>query len=270
MVAIRKVEEYLKKEKERVDRYLYSLLPLRNDSLKEFSESLRYAVFPGGKRIRPVLLLHLYRLCGGRGNKALPAAAAIELIHSFSLIQDDLPSMDNDDFRRGKPSLHRAYKEFTALLASDYLLILAFQELARHYPAQILCEATRALGLDGLTGGQYLDLTFQKKRLSSEILKEIRTKKTAVLFQLVFRLAALLAGEDKERVNLFGKYGLTFGLAFQIRDDLKDESNGESRQAMNAEIERLTEELTRLENRMKISSPVLAYFRRFLRSEEAG
>jgi len=262
-----KISEFLEKEKGRVDRYLDSLLPQRNDNLKNFSASLRYAVFSGGKRIRPILLLHIYRLCGGGGNKALPAAAACELIHAFSLIQDDLPSMDNDDLRRGKPTLHRAYPEYTALLASDYLLILAFRQLIENYPAEISLAAIDAIGLDGLTAGQFLDLTHLAKNPTVKILAEIRQKKTAALFELVFKLGALIGGAKTGQVNLLAEYGRDFGIAFQVRDDLNDAEKIEPPSVMKKKITLLVDRMQAIEQKLKISSPLLDYFRKFLQEK---
>jgi len=259
-----KISKFLKKEKSRVNQYLGSILPRRNDNLKTFTASLRYAVFSGGKRIRPILLLHTYRLCGGRGNKALPAAAAVELIHAFSLIQDDLPSMDNDDMRRGKPTLHRAYPEYAALLASDYLLILSFRQLIENYPLKITLAAIDAVGLDGLTGGQFLDLTYLAKNPAAEILEEIRRKKTAALFELVFKLGAMIAGAKAGRVRLMAEYGRDFGMAFQLRDDLNDAERLEGAAAMKKKITILTDRMEKTEQKLNLSSPLLAYFRKFL------
>jgi len=261
-----KIAELLKREKNRVDRYLNSILPQERGNLKTFSTALRYAVFSGGKRIRPILLLHAYQLCGGKpgGNKALPAAAACELIHTFSLVQDDLPSMDNDELRRGKPTLHRAYPEYTALLASDYLLILAFRQLIENYPAKISLSAINAIGLDGLTAGQFLDLTHLAKNPTVKILEEIRQKKTAALFELVFKLGAMIAGTKAGRVNLFAEYGRDFGMAFQIRDDLNDAEKIESQTVMKKKIMLLVGRMQKIEGKLKISSPLLTYFRKFL------
>ncbi|MFH2068039.1 MAG: polyprenyl synthetase family protein [Candidatus Omnitrophota bacterium] len=254
----------MEREKARVDRYLNSILPQRKDNLKTFSAALRYAVFSGGKRIRPILLLHAYRLCGGKGKKAIPAAAAIELIHAFSLIQDDLPSMDNDDLRRGKPTLHRAYPEYTALLASDYLLILSFQQLLENYPAEVSLAAIDATGLDGLTAGQFLDLTHLTKNPTVKILEEIRRKKTAALFELTFKLGAMIAGAKAGRVRLMAEYGRDFGMAFQVRDDLADAEKLESRPVMRKKLALLTGRMQKIEQKFNISSPLLAYFRNFL------
>ncbi|MCX5642165.1 MAG: polyprenyl synthetase family protein [Candidatus Omnitrophica bacterium] len=260
----KKISKFLGSEKIRVEHYLDLILPRRNDSLKKFSAGLRYAVFSGGKRIRPILLLHAYQLCGGTKNKALPAAAAVELIHTFSLIQDDLPSMDNDDLRRGKPTLHRAYPEYTALLASDYLLILAFRQLIENYPAKISLAVIDAIGLDGLTAGQFLDLTHLSQNPTVKILAEIRQKKTAALFELVFKLGAMIAGAKNGRVNLFAEYGRDFGMAFQIRDDLADAEKTEPQAVMKKKIILLAGRMQKIEEELHLTSPILDYFRKFL------
>lgn len=274
------VESYLNKEKERIDHYLKTVLPSERGSPEHLISSFHYAVFSGGKRIRPILLLHLHRLCarglhpilmigdpyqdGGEENRALPAAAALELIHAFSLIQDDLPAMDNDDFRRGKPSLHRAYNEFTALLASDYLLILAFHLLAKNYPAKISLEVSEGIGLNGLVAGQFLDLFYQKKKPPRRIIEEIRLKKTAALFGLAFKLAGLIAGVSISRVGLLADYGRKFGLAFQIRDDINDAQKWEAEKKMESRIKLLVSQMQKIELRLSLSSPVLKYFQRSL------
>lgn len=266
------IEIYLNKEKERVDHYLKTVLPSEKGSPEHLISSFHYAVFSGGKRIRPILLLHLHRLCagtpmsdgGGEENRALPAAAALELIHAFSLIQDDLPAMDNDDFRRGKPSLHRAYDEFTALLASDYLLILAFHLLAKNYPAKISLEVSEGIGLNGLVAGQFLDLAYQKKKPPRRIIEEIRLKKTAALFELAFKLAGLIAGTSISRVGLLADYGRKFGLAFQIRDDINDAQKWEAEKKMESRIKLLVSQMQKIELRLSLSSPVLKYFQRSL------
>ena len=174
--------------------------------------------------------------------------------------------MDNDDRRRGKPTLHRAYPEYTALLASDYLLILAFRQLIANYPAKISLAAIDAIGLDGLTAGQFLDLTHLAKNPTVKILEEIRQKKTAALFELTFKLGALIAGAKTVRVNLFAKYGLYFVMAFQVRDDLADAEKIEPQAVMKKKIMLLIGRMQKIEEKLKISSPLLVYFRKFLQN----
>ncbi|MFH0797711.1 MAG: polyprenyl synthetase family protein [Candidatus Omnitrophota bacterium] len=260
------VESYLNKEKERIDHYLKTVLPSERGSPEQLVSSFHYAVFSGGKRIRPILFLHLHRLCAGEESRALPAAAALELIHTFSLIQDDLPAMDNDDFRREKPSLHRAYDEFTALLASDYLLILAFHLLAKNYPAKISLEVSEGIGMNGLVAGQFLDLFYRREKPPRRIIEEIRLKKTAALFELTFKLAGLISGTSILRVRLLADYGRKFGLAFQIRDDITDApaQKREAEDKMERRIKLLVSQMQKIELRLEISSPVLRYFQRLL------
>lgn len=172
--------------------------------------------------------------------------------------------MDNDDLRRGKPTLHRAYPEYTALLASDYLLILAFRQLAENYPAEISLAAIDAIGLDGLTAGQFLDLAHLNKNPDRKTVEEIRRKKTAALFELVFKLGAMIAGEKAGRVKLFAEYGQSFGMAFQIRDDLADAEKIEPQVVMEKKVVRLVDRMRKIERELNISSPVLDYFHNFL------
>ncbi|HNQ34714.1 MAG TPA: polyprenyl synthetase family protein [bacterium] len=254
---------YLEATRRRIDRYLKKSLPRAGAAPPRFLQAIDYAVFSGGKRVRPILLLYTNRLCGGRTEKALPAAAAVELIHTFSLIQDDLPSMDNDDLRRGKPTLHRAFEEYAALLASDYLLIRAFELLARHYPPEAALVTGRLIGLDGLVVGQYLDLAGPGKPIDRRRLTEIRKKKTAALFELVFRLGALTAGRIR-MADDWAEYGRDFGLAFQLWDDLADEKKIEPAERMVRQLRRLNRELEKRQARLAPEAPVLDYFRNFL------
>lgn len=182
---------------------------------------MHYSVFPGGKSSRPILTLLATELCGGDIKKALPAACAIELIHNFSLIQDDLPSMDNDDYRRGKLSCHRKFGESTAILCSDTLLLLAFEILASNYDNNIIKEVAEYVR-KGLIAGQELDLRFGKKTKNKHLLEEIYLKKTAFLIIISLRLGALISKATKTQIKALTQYGRNLGIAYQIIDDLND------------------------------------------------
>ncbi len=191
---------------------------------------MAYACEGGGKRIRPVLLLEFCRLCGGDTARALPFAAAIEMIHSYSLVHDDLPCMDNSPLRRGKPSVHAAYGETMALLAGDALLNRAFEvmlcpEAARGMESAALraaYELADRAGIHGMIGGQVLDLASEGKQIDLATLQTLQEGKTAALLTAACRMGAILGGGNECQVQAAGKYGYYVGLCFQIVDDILD------------------------------------------------
>jgi geranylgeranyl diphosphate synthase type II len=222
-----RTEESLALKKTLVDRELRRLLS-REDTL--LYQAMRYAVLSGGKRFRPLLLLASGRCFGVRRQALLPFACALELIHNYSLIHDDLPSMDNDDFRRGKPACHRAYGEDVALLAGDGLLTLAFEiTAAAPVSAELLSqkqEATMAFsrraGVSGMIGGQVLDITLKPADLTEEIVQELILKKTGALIVAAVEVGALLGRARPQEKRSVMRYAKNVGLAFQIRDDIID------------------------------------------------
>ncbi len=195
-------------------------------------EAMRYSLLAGGKRIRPVLVLECCRLCGGDPQMALPFACALEMVHTYSLIHDDLPCMDNDDFRRGKPTNHKVYGEATALLAGDALLTAAFSVLSGPWAQQLqapkrIAEAvyclSSAAGEDGMVAGQVLDLKWEKDpNLTKEALELIHNKKTGALLRCACRLGSIAAGATEQQKAALEAYATALGLAFQIRDDILD------------------------------------------------
>lgn len=190
-------------------------------------ESMRYSLLAGGKRIRPVLTQAFCELCGGRGEDALPFGAAVEMVHTYSLIHDDLPCMDNDDFRRGKLTNHRVYGEATAVLAGDALLTHAFAQLAgAKLPAERIVEAVRVLsccaGEDGMVGGQVLDMSAESRVCTEEEVYAIQSRKTGALISAACQLGVIAAGGSSEQQKAAAEYADAIGLAFQIRDDILD------------------------------------------------
>jgi geranylgeranyl diphosphate synthase type II len=220
-----------------IEKALKRYLPKGDDAL---SRAMRYSVFSGGKRIRPVLTIESALVCRGSLKDALPAAIAIELVHTYSLIHDDLPAMDNDDLRRGKPTCHMKFGEANAILAGDALLTLAFNILAKNAkPAlgiKMIEELSLAIGVEGMVGGQALDLEFQGKAKNNTIAGRINTLKTAKLFSAAAKIGARSAGARAEEIKALERFGLDFGLSFQIMDDFID---GES--ADNIEAKKLAE-----------------------------
>lgn len=223
-----------------VEDALKKYLSKGNDTL---GKAMRYSVFSGGKRIRPILTIESSRACGGNIKDALPAACAIELVHTYSLIHDDLPAMDNDDKRRGKPTCHKVFGEANAILAGDALLTLAFNIIASNSkPAtgmKIIKELSGAIGAHGMVAGQALDLEGQGSRGKGQEkakAKKIDLLKTAKLFSAAAKIGALAAGAGANEIKAMGQFGLYLGLSFQVMDDFID---GES--ADNIEAKKLTE-----------------------------
>lgn len=224
------LKAYLQRSALEVDQAMERFLPEQSDSLGGIVEAMRYSVFPGGKRFRPVLALAACEAVGGPRERALAVACAFELIHCFSLVHDDLPCMDNDDMRRGRPTSHKVYGEAVALLAGDALSIWAFQvatQGSEAYPpgvlAQVIEELARASGHLGMVGGQVIDLQAQKSgQIDGSQLKAIHAAKTGALIRGATVCGALVGGADPEALRRLTRYGELIGLVFQITDDILD------------------------------------------------
>ena len=192
-------------------------------------DAMHYSVFAGGKRIRPCLTLAFCQLCGGDPMAALPFACGIELVQTYSLIHDDLPCMDDDDFRRGKPSCHKQFDEATALLAGDALLTMAFESLSQaELPPERVVKAveifSRLIGVVGMIGGQEMDLEAENPdtRPDLDTLRTLCARKTCALLQASCQLGVLAAGGTEEQLSAAGEYAYQLGMAFQIVDDILD------------------------------------------------
>lgn len=191
------------------------------------AEAMRYSLLAGGKRIRPILVLEFCRISGGDVEKAVPVACAIEMLHTYSLIHDDLPCMDNDDLRRGRPTNHKVYGECVATLAGDALQAEAFGAILRcALPAdrraacaEILADA---VGIDGMCGGQYLDMLWEGRSLTEQELTDINSRKTGALLIAACQMGVAAAGGIELQLTAAGHYGAALGMAFQIRDDMLD------------------------------------------------
>ena len=211
-----------------IENKLNELLPESGERYSSAVNAMRYSLLSGGKRIRPILLLEFYSLFGGRAEGALNFAAAIEMIQTYSLIHDDLPCMDNDDMRRGRPSCHKAFGYDTALLAGDALLTHAFFAAANaaDIPPERVSRAISVLaqkaGIYGMVGGQVMDLDFEKNGANGEELTAMYIKKTSCLLEAAAMCGAVLAGADEETVKKAEEYAENLGLAFQITDDILD------------------------------------------------
>ena len=216
---------------EQVETALRGFLPDKNCRERKLLESMEYSLQAGGKRVRPLLVLEFNALCGGKVKNALPFACAVEMIHTYSLIHDDLPCMDDDDLRRGKPANHKAFGEDTALLAGDALQTLAFDILTRDETAALTSDAAcrraantlaKYAGCTGMAGGQMIDLQSENTAVPIETVRDLVTKKTACLIQAACELGCIAAGASEEQIQAASVYGESVGLAFQIQDDILD------------------------------------------------
>ena len=223
------MNNYIEQVDKKLDEYLKTEFP------EEIFNSMKYTVTLPGKRLRPVMCLEACRIMGGDINLAFPAACAIEMLNAQSLIHDDLPCMDNDDFRRGKPSNHKVFGEAIAVLAGDALLSFAPQiiieksELPADTVLKVLHEFVKAAGAYQLIGGQVADIMSENGKLNpdnmskADLLKYIHTNKTATLFKLALKTGAIIAGANEDKIKEMEDLGQSFGLAFQIYDDIMDE-----------------------------------------------
>ena len=223
-------ESYLKDRAQSVDQALDRYLPLETVAPETIHKAMRYSVFAGGKRLRPVLVIAGAEAVGGRMDDVMPTACALELIHTYSLIHDDLPAMDNDDFRRGRPTSHKVFGEAMAILAGDGLLTHAFRLIADNWRPDmdarilrdVLVDVSDAAGTDGMVGGQVADLEAEGRRVSADMLEYIHLHKTAALIRTSIRVGARLCGATAAQLQALSVAGGDLGLAFQIVDDILD------------------------------------------------
>ena len=224
------IKQYFKRKAELVERELDRLLPAETETPPTIHQAMRYSVFAGGKRLRPILAIAAGEIFGASESELLPAASALEMIHTYSLIHDDLPAMDNDDLRRGMPTCHVKFGEAMAILAGDALLTQAFVTLADYetsHPdrkARVISEVAKAAATkNALIGGQVLDMQSEGKPVSGQQLEEIHRGKTGALIRCSIRVGAILGGASEAELNALTVYGEKAGLAFQVADDLLDE-----------------------------------------------
>ena len=226
--AAMKLPAFFEDDRLAVDAALERLLPQESARPSSIHTAMRYSVFAGGKRIRPILCLETARIFASNVTSALHPACAIEMIHTYSLIHDDLPALDNDDLRRGKPTCHKKFGEAIAILAGDALLTLAFETIGASPvpPSQcvaMLREVASAAGtINGMVGGQVADLEAERQRVEPEILEYIHRSKTAALIRASVAAGALCAGAGPDDVARLRRFGETIGWAFQVTDDILD------------------------------------------------
>ena len=224
------LKTYLDERRRLVDGALDRVLPPENTPPSTAHRAMRYSVMAGGKRLRPILVIAGCEAVGGRAEHVMPTACALELIHTYSLIHDDLPAMDDDDYRRGRLTNHKVFGDAMAILAGDALLTLAFRLIASNVDAaadarviaDVVAEVAEAAGTDGMVGGQVVDIESEGKTVSAETLDYIHTHKTAALIRASLRVGSLLAGAKPDALKAITRAGDALGLAFQIVDDILD------------------------------------------------
>ncbi len=223
------LKAFLDTSKTAVESALSRLMPPDDEGAPRLAEAMRYSVFAGGKRLRPALAFAACEAVGGDRASAMPFACALELLHTYSLVHDDLPAMDDDDLRRGRPTSHKVFGEAHAILVGDCLHTLAFEILLNETQDASLARAlgvvlAAAAGADGMVGGQVEDLAAEREAPDVERLYRIHLRKTAALLQAATHGGALAGGADADAVEALSDYGLHLGLAFQVVDDILDET----------------------------------------------
>ncbi|MBQ6712242.1 MAG: polyprenyl synthetase family protein [Selenomonadales bacterium] len=219
---------YCKAKLPLIDEALRNAMTIEGEIAPTIFDSMRYSLFAGGKRLRPVLLLAAADAVGADGNKFLNVACGLEMIHTYSLIHDDLPAMDNDDYRRGKLTNHKVYGEGIAVLAGDSLLTYAFETMLSQEGVdpktllKVVKEIASAAGPEGMVGGQVIDMESEGKAVSFDTLQQMHRAKTGALFRAAVRAGAILGGASEKEIEALTLYAEKFGLAFQITDDILD------------------------------------------------
>jgi len=218
------LQAFLAETRQMVDHALDRWLPPATQEPVRLHEAMRYAVFAGGKRLRPAIARAASLALGGEDQAAVPAACALEMLHTYSLIHDDLPAIDDDDLRRGRASCHKQFGDATAILAGDALQTEAFALLAARGGLRMVAELAAAAGTRGMVGGEIADIEAEGQPPERERVESIHLRKTAALFAASGRMGAIAAGAPDAQIDALGRYGRWVGLAFQIVDDLLDET----------------------------------------------
>ncbi len=223
------IQDYLKQQQDKIDSFLTQVVPPGNPLAKTLYESMQYSLLGGGKRIRPILTLAAAEAVGSQSHVIMPYAAALELIHTYSLVHDDLPAMDNDDYRRGRPTNHKVYGDGLAILAGDALLTMAFELCSQPatesgIPADrqvnVMYELAVGAGHDGMVGGQVMDIQAENQDIDLITLQTIHNYKTGKLIRAAVRIGSLLGGATQVQLENLTGYAEDIGLAFQIADDV--------------------------------------------------
>ena len=227
------MKERLKEQIDFIDRYLDKYLAEKENPQNIIYKAMRYSVFAGGKRLRPILMLNVCKMCGGDVNEVIPFACALEMIHTYSLIHDDLPAMDNDDLRRGMPTSHIKFGEATAILAGDALLNRAF-EVVSEYDGYNVKRAMKAInmlaassGTEGMIGGQIVDMESEGKEITLDELRYLHLNKTGAIIRSACTIGALMGGGSEDEIEAVDEFAKNLGVSFQIQDDILDVTGSE-------------------------------------------
>lgn len=232
------IDSYLRDKAELINTALQKYLPPSNEYPKAIHEAMHYSLFAGGKRLRPILTLESAKAVGGSEQEVMPFACALEMIHTYSLIHDDLPCMDNDEYRRGKLTNHKVFGEAIALLAGDALLTQAFEVMSKELPVysakpslrlMAIHEVAKAIGTRGMIGGQVVDMISVSQSSDEKIINYIHTHKTGELLRASVRIGGILAGGTERQLDYLSNYAENIGLVFQIVDDILDSIGDEGK-----------------------------------------
>lgn len=226
------LKKYLIKSQKIIDRYLKKYLNTLPLDESKIAKAMKYSTFAGGKRFRPILCLATCETLGKPSINAMPAACALEFIHTFTLIHDDLPAMDNSDLRRGRPTCHNAFGEDIAILAGDAMCIFAYELISKHLSPKriipkVIAELSESLGVCGVVGGQELDILAEREKASYKKVKEIHFKKTASLIVAAIRIGAIISDATPSQMRILTDYATNLGFAFQAVDDILDVTSNE-------------------------------------------
>lgn len=227
------MKAYMERKMTLINQQLAKIYPENTALNKALAQSMNYSLMAGGKRLRPILIMAAADALGVDGEKFLRLSTAIEFIHTYSLIHDDLPAMDNDDYRRGKLTNHKVFGEDLAILAGDALLTMAFEiiatdeQLDAETKVKVITEMSKAAGAEGMVGGQVIDMQSENKQIDMATLKQMHAAKTGALFCAAIRCGAIIAGATQEQLAKLTEYARQFGLAFQITDDILDVTGDE-------------------------------------------
>ena len=241
---------YLKSQTAIIEQHIEKLVPPRHGPTQQLFEAARYALLGGGKRLRPILTLTTVRVLGANPELALTVACSLEMIHAYSLIHDDLPCMDDDDFRRGKPTLHKKFNEGHAVLTGDFLLTYAFEIIAKdpHLSAdkkiKLISLLSRQSGSEGMIGGQVMDIASEGKKITLDALKLLHRHKTGALITAAIESGGIIADAQPQHQDALRLFGENVGLAFQIIDDILDVTDSEAKHGRKVSSDILNEKTT--------------------------
>ena len=238
------LENYINKQRILINKKIQSYLESLNIDNEILNLGMHYSILNGGKRIRPILCLAAAECFNGNINNAISAALAVEFFHCSTLVHDDLPSMDNDNIRRGKPTCHIKFGEANAILIGDALLIESFRILSSNNQLNLIKELANSAGANGVIAGQVADLLFENKKPSAKIVKYIHYNKTAILIRAALRMGALTVNTDIENLRRLSVYGEKIGLAFQIQDDILDEISSSDKIGKSAKSDLMMSKMT--------------------------